>query len=67
MFSGGLTPKRSEDHVGYKVDGNASPEPFPGAVCQLVGATQTAPRPPARTRVLGRNADHDAEGVHAPD
>lgn len=46
--------------------GNASPEPFPGAVCQLVAPTGTAPRPPARTRVFGRNVDHDAEGVHAP-
>jgi hypothetical protein len=27
---------------------------------------ETAPRAPARTRVFGRNVDHDAEGVHAP-
>jgi hypothetical protein len=46
--------------------GNASPESFPGAVCQLVAPIETAPRPPARTRVFGRNLDHDAEGVHAP-
>jgi hypothetical protein len=46
--------------------GNASPEPFPGAVCQLVAPTDTSGRPAARTRVFGRNVDHDAEGVHAP-
>ena len=46
--------------------GNASAVPFPGAVCQLVAPTDNAARPAARQRVFGRNVDHDAPGVHAP-
>jgi hypothetical protein len=46
--------------------GNASAQPFPGAVCQLVAATDNAARPPVRQRVFNRNTDHDAAGVHAP-
>ena len=46
--------------------GNASPDPFPGAICQLVGATDTPDRPRVQQRVFGRNRSHGAAGVHAP-
>ena len=46
--------------------GNASPDPFPGAICQLVGAADTPDRPRVQQRVFGRNRSHDAPGVHAP-
>jgi len=43
---------------------NASPTPFPGGVCQLVGSV--AGQADARTQVFGRNHSYDADGVHAP-
>jgi hypothetical protein len=46
--------------------GNASPDPFPGAICQLVAATDTPDRPRVQQRVFGRNRSHDAPGVHWP-
>jgi hypothetical protein len=46
--------------------GNGSPEPFPGALCQLVGAVDTTGRPDLQTRVFGRNRTFEAPGVHAP-
>lgn len=46
--------------------GNASTAPFPGAICQLVGATDTRGRGEVAERVIGRNRDNDAPGVHAP-
>jgi hypothetical protein len=46
--------------------GNASPTPFPGAVCQLVGAVDNSVRPTLQERVFGRNRSNDADGVHAP-
>jgi hypothetical protein len=46
--------------------GNASPTPFPGAVCQLVGNTDNSARPPLQERVFGRNRSNHAEGVHPP-
>lgn len=46
--------------------GNASAAPFPGAICQLIGAVDTSARPPVAERVIGRNRDNDAPGVHAP-
>lgn len=44
----------------------ASTTPFPGALCQLVGAVDTSARPALQQRVFGRNRSNDAEGVHAP-
>lgn len=46
--------------------GNASTQPFPGALCQLVGAVDTSARPALQERVFGRNRPNDDEGVHAP-
>ena len=46
--------------------GNASPDPFPGAICQLVGAVDTPERARVQQRVFGRNHSHDAPGIHAP-
>jgi len=44
----------------------ASTTPFPGALCQLVGAVDTSARPALQQRVFGRNRSNEAEGVHAP-
>jgi hypothetical protein len=44
--------------------GNAQTAPFPGAVCQLISATDSPQA--AAVQVFGRNTSHDAEGVHAP-
>ena len=46
--------------------GNASPLPFPGAICQLVSSLDNAAQSDARMQVFGRNRSFDAEGVHAP-
>jgi hypothetical protein len=46
--------------------GNGSTAPFPGAICQLVGVTDTPARAPVQQRVFGRNRSNDAPGVHAP-
>jgi len=46
--------------------GNASPQQFPGAVCQLVATSDTPSRPEAQERVFGRNRTNEAPGVHAP-
>ena len=65
------SPARRSSNAGghelYWTDpygGNASPTPFPGAVCQLV--SPTAKPQDATIQVFGRNRSHDAEGVHAP-
>jgi hypothetical protein len=46
--------------------GNASAEPFPGAICQLVGATDNTDRPALESQAFGAGRDYDAAGVHAP-
>jgi hypothetical protein len=45
---------------------NASPQPFPGAICQLVSTLDTSSRARVQQRVFGRNRSNDAPGVHAP-
>ena len=45
---------------------NASPQPFPGAICQLVATVDTPTRARVQQQVFGRNRTHDAPGVHAP-
>jgi hypothetical protein len=46
--------------------GRASPEPFPGAICQLVATTDTGARPRLARRVFGRDRPYAGPGVHAP-
>ena len=45
---------------------NAPPQPFPGAICQLVATVDTPTRASVQQQVFGRNRTHDAPGVHAP-
>jgi hypothetical protein len=45
---------------------NASPRPFPGALCQLVGRTANGRRGPVASQALGAERPYDASGVHAP-
>ena len=69
VYLAGTTVRNAGGTVRWWTDpygGNASPAPFPGAVCQLVAPTDNSARPEVRRRVFGRNADHDALGVHAP-
>lgn len=46
--------------------GNASPLPFPGAICQLVYAGDNGATGQAKAQVFGRGRSFDADGVHAP-
>ena len=47
--------------------GNASTEPFPGAICQIVSANDNADQPTLRRRLFGRQIDYgNGNGVHAP-
>jgi hypothetical protein len=47
--------------------GNASTEPFPGAICQIVSNTDNADQPTLKRRLFGRQIDYGASnGVHAP-
>jgi hypothetical protein len=67
VYLAGTTVANAGGHELYWTDpygGNASPTPFPGAVCQLVSPTAKAQD--ATIQVFGRNRSHDAEGVHAP-
>jgi hypothetical protein len=43
---------------------NGSTEPFPGAVCQIVGAVDTTDRPALSPRKFTR--DYGGDGVHSP-
>ncbi|MDX2171080.1 MAG: hypothetical protein SF182_28690 [Deltaproteobacteria bacterium] len=45
--------------------GNAAPEPFPGAIRQLV-ASITDNRPTLESQALGADRDYGGHGVHAP-
>lgn len=46
--------------------GNGSTEPFPGAVCQVVGKVSTKGYPELRRRLFRRGTDYGGQGVHAP-
>ena len=46
--------------------GNASATAFPGALCQLVSATDNTATSSTRVQVFNRNKDNNATGVHAP-
>jgi hypothetical protein len=45
---------------------NASATPFPGAICQLLSATDNSSYPPLQRRLFGRERDYGSAGVHAP-
>jgi hypothetical protein len=46
---------------------NAQLEPFPGAICQIVSATDNSGDPALKRRLFGRTTDYGASnGVHAP-
>jgi hypothetical protein len=45
---------------------NGSTEPFPGAVCQIVGKLNTRGYPELRRRLFRRGTDYGGGGVHAP-
>ena len=46
--------------------GNASEEPFPGAICQLVGSSDNTSRPTLESQAFGASRDYGGRGVHAP-
>lgn len=46
--------------------GNASPQPFAGGVCQLVGRVDNRGRPTLESQAFGAVRDYSARGVHAP-
>lgn len=47
--------------------GNASAEPFPGAICQLVSPNDNSDQPALKRRLFGRDDDYGSgNGVHAP-
>ena len=46
--------------------GNASTQPFPGAVCQLVSATDNSSWPTLESQAFGADRPYGGRGVHAP-
>jgi hypothetical protein len=44
----------------------ASPKPFPGAICQIVGRTDNRRRPTLASQAFGAERPYSARGVHAP-
>ena len=46
--------------------GNASTEPFPGAVCQLVAPIDNSSRPTLESQAFGVARPYGGRGVHAP-
>ena len=46
--------------------GNASPEPFPGAICQIVSSTDNSSRPTLESQTFGVGRPYGGRGVHAP-
>jgi hypothetical protein len=46
--------------------GHASPQPFPGGICQLVSPIDTPDRAGVQPQVFGRNRSNGAPGVHSP-
>jgi hypothetical protein len=46
--------------------GGASTEPFPGAICQLLGPNDNSGDPALKRRLFGRDTDYGGRGVHAP-
>ena len=46
--------------------GNASTEPFPGAVCQLVAPIDNSSRPTLESQAFGVDRPYGGRGVHAP-
>ncbi len=46
--------------------GNASTEPFAGAICQLVGRTDNTARPTLESQAFGAGRRYGGHGVHSP-
>jgi hypothetical protein len=46
--------------------GNASPQPFPGGICQIVGATDNRRDFPLESQAFGAARNYGGLGVHAP-
>jgi hypothetical protein len=46
--------------------GNASRDPFPGAICQLVGKVDNTGRPTLESQAFGAGRDYGGHGVHSP-
>jgi len=66
-YLGGTTLRNGGGPTRWYTDpygGHASTTPFPGAVCQLVGAVDTSSRPVLREQKYRH--DSQATGVHAP-
>jgi hypothetical protein len=45
---------------------NGSTAPFPGAVCQLIGAVDNRSRPRLESQAFGAQRPYEGNGVHAP-
>ena len=46
--------------------GNATTQPFPGAVCQLVASAANSSRPTLESQAFGADRPYGGRGVHAP-